>query len=58
MQCHTETLFSKRQRNDFYTCDDIAEMKVLLAKLANLPDKGEMTDVKLGLFGSSAKVRG
>ena len=33
-------------------------MKVLLTKLDNLPDKGEMTEVKLGLFGSSAKVRG
>lgn len=43
-------------QKDFYTCDDIAEMKVLLAKLDNLPDKGEMTEVKLGLFGKEQEA--
>ena len=43
-------------QKDFYTCDDIAEMKVLLTKLDNLPDKGEMTEVKLGLFGKEQEA--
>ena len=43
-------------QKDFYTCDDIAEMKVLLAKLDNLPYKGEMTEVKLGLFGKEQEA--
>jgi uncharacterized protein YbjQ (UPF0145 family) len=43
-------------QKDFYTCTDITEMKALLTKLDNLPDKGEMTEAKLGLFGKEQET--
>ena len=41
---------------DFYTCEDLKDMQVLLAKLDDLPSKGKITHAKLGMFGKEQDV--
>ncbi|MCH4242258.1 MAG: YbjQ family protein [Prevotella sp.] len=41
---------------EFYTCEDLKDMQILLAKLDDLPNKGQITNAKLGMFGKEQDV--